>query len=161
MFQVIRSVRWVKIWTNVFLVLNLFISVILSFLTWNEIMCNKSKIVFILSYRLLWQKLFDYSNSRNWLSLIEKKWFSKSFKTLKNSKLIKLEKLLRQLLCLLWMIFFWTCHSIRLKFHWNSILLTSLRMLLSRVLLNDLWAFIQIFFWFLNIFRVRVTLSLD
>ena len=144
-----------------FLVLNLIVSAILSFLTQNETVCNKSKIIFILSYRLLWWKLFDYSNSRNWLSLVEKKWFSRSFKTLKNLKLTKLRKLLRQLLCLLWIIFFWMCHSIRLKFHWNSILLTDLRMLLSRVLLNDLWASIQIFFWFLDIFRVRVTLSLD
>ena len=138
MFQIIRSVRWIKILTNVFLVSNLIISVILSFLILNEIMCNKSKIVFILSYRLLWQKLFDYSDNRNLLSLIEKKWFSRSFKILKNSKLIKLRKLLRQLLCLLWMIFFWMCYLIRLKFWWNSILFTNLRMLLSRVLLNDL-----------------------
>ena len=161
MFQIIRSVRWVKILTNVFLISNLIVSAILSFLTLNEIMCNKSEIIFIQSYRLLWQKLFSYSNSRNLLSLIKKKWFSESFKTLKNLKLTKLEKLLRQLLCLLWTIFFWTCCSIRSKFQWNSILSTDLRMLLSRVLLNNLWAFIQIFFWFSDIFRVRVTLSLD
>ena len=146
MFQIIRSVEWIKILTNVFLVSNLIISIILSFLTLNEIMCNKSKIIFILSYRLLWWKLFSYSNSRNLLSLIKKKWFSRSFKILKNSKSIKFEKLLRQLLCLLWTIFFWMCHLIRSKFQWNSILSTDLRMLLSRVLLNNLWIFIQIFF---------------
>ena len=146
MFQIIRSIRWIKILTNVFLVSNLIISVILSFLTLNEIVCNKREIIFILSYRLLWWKLFDYSNSRNLLSLIKKKWFDRSFKTLKNSKLTKLRKLLRQLLCLLWTIFFWTCHLIRSKFWWNSILSTNLRMLSSRVLLNDLWTFIQIFF---------------
>ena len=146
MFQIIRSVRWVKILTNVFLVSNLIVSVILSFLTLNEIMCNESEIVFILSYRLLWQKLFDYSNSRNLLSLIKKKWFSRSFKTLKNLKLTKFRKLLRQLLCLLWIIFFWTCYLIRSKFWWNLILSINLRILSSRVLLNNLWTFIQIFF---------------
>ena len=138
MFQTIRSVRWVKILTNVFLVSNLIISAILSFLTLNEIMCNKSKIIFVLSYRLLWWKLFSYSNSRNLLNLIEKKWFSRSFKTLKNSKLTKLRKLLRQLLHLLWTIFFWTCCLIRSKFWWNLILSTNLKMLSLRVLLNDL-----------------------
>ena len=161
MFQIIRSVKWIKILTNVFLVLNLIISVILSFLTLNEIMCNESEIVFILSYRLLWQKLFSYSNSRNLLSFIKKKWFSESFKTLKNLKLTKLKKLLRQLLCLLWTIFFWMCYLIRSKFWWNLILFTNLRMLLLRVLLNDLWASVQISFWFSDIFRVRITLLLD
>ena len=161
MFQIIRSIRWAKILTNMFLMSNLIVSAILSFLTLNRIMCNKSKIIFILSYRLLWWKLFDYSNSRNLLSLIEKKWFDESFKTLKNSKLTKLEKLLRQLLCLLWTIFFWTCCLIRSKFQWNLILFTGLRMLSLRVLLNNLWAFIQIFFWFPDIFEVRITLSLD
>ena len=141
--------------------LNLIISVILSFLTLNEIVCNKSKIVFVLSYRLLWWKLFNYSNSRNLLSLVKKKWFDRSFKTLKNLKLIKLEKLLRQLLCLLWMIFFWMCYSIRSKFWWNLILSTDLRMLSLRVLLNNLWASVQIFFWFSDIFRVEITLLLD
>ena len=161
MFWVIRSVRWVKILTNVFLVSNLIVSVILSFLTLNEIMCNKSEIIFILSYRLLWWKLFSYSNSKNLLSLIKKKWFSRSFKILKNSKSMKFRKLLRQLLCLLWTISSWTCCLIRSKFQWNSILSTNLRVLSSRVLLNNLWAFIQIFFWFPDIFRVRITFSLD
>ena len=138
MFQTIRSVRWIKILINMFLVSNLIICAILSFLTLNEIVYNKSEIVFILSYRLLWWKLFSYSNSRNLLSLIRRKWFSRSFTIMKNSKSMKLEKLLRQLLCLSWTIFFWTCHSTRLKFQWNSILLTNLRMLSSRVLLNDL-----------------------
>ena len=138
MFQIIRSVRWVKILTSVFLVLNLIICVILLFLTLNKIVYNKSEIVFILSYRLFWWKLFDYSNSRNLLSLVERKWFDESFKILKNLKLMKLKMLLRQLLCLSWIIFFWTCHLIRLKFWWNLILLTNLRMLSSRVLLNNL-----------------------
>ena len=138
MFQIIRSVKWVKILTNVFLVLNLVVSAILSFLTLNEIVYNESEIVFVLSYRLLWWKLFSYSNSRNLLSLVKKKWFDESFKILKNSKLMKLEKFLRQLLYLLWMIFFWMCCLIRLKFWWNLILFTNLRLLLSRVLLNNL-----------------------
>ena len=138
MFQIIRSVKWVKILTNVFLVLNLVVSAILSFLTLNEIVYNESEIVFVLSYRLLWWKLFSYSNSRNLLSLVKKKWFDESFKILKNSKLMKLEKFLRQLLYLLWMIFFWMCCLIRLKFWWNLILLTDLRMLSLKVLLNDL-----------------------
>ena len=129
-----------------FLVLNLIINAILLFLISNEIMCNESEIIFVLSYRLLWWKLFSYSNSRNLLNLVKKKWFDESFKTLKNSKLMKLKKFLKQLLCSSWMIFFWMCHLIRSKFYWNSILLTNLRMLSSRVILNNLWASVQIFF---------------
>ena len=139
MFQVIRSVEWIKILTNVFLVLNLIVSAILSFLTLNKIVCNESEIVFVLSYRLLWQKLISYSSSRNLLNLVEKKWFGESFKTLKNSKSMKFKKLSRQLLHLLWTIFFWMYHLIRSKFWWNLILSTNLRMLSLRVLLNDLW----------------------
>ena len=136
-------------------------NVILFSLKLNGPKCNTSNFIFIRRFVKQQLSWFIYRNSQIWWKVIGKKWCSESFKTLKSSKLTKLEKLSRQLSCLLWTIFFWTCCLIRSKFQWNLILLTGLRMLLLRVLLNDLWAFIQIFFWFPDIFRVRVIFPLN
>ena len=117
-------------------------NVILFSLRLNESKCNISDFVFVKRFAKWWSDWFIYRNSWIWWKVIEKKWSDRSFKILKSLKLIKLKRLSKQLLYLLWTIFFWTCYSIRLKFQWNSILLIDLRMLSLRVLLNNLWTFI-------------------
>ena len=130
---------WVRILASAMNILVLLLkSAILFSLRLNELKCNTSNFVFIrrfIKQQLSW---FIYRNSQIWWKVIKKKWFSRSFKTLKSSRLLRLKRFSKQLLCLSWTIFFWTCHLIRLKFQWNSILLTNLRMLSSRVLLNNL-----------------------
>ena len=127
-----------------------------------------SRCVFRLKSNLQWTELkkkwlicHACRNNKILSSLIKKRWFSVNFRTLKSWKLMKLMRLLRQLWCSLWTSFSWMCYLIRLKFLLTLICDSGLRMCLLKILLNSLFAIIEICYKFSCVFWIRIFFSFD
>ena len=114
-----------------------------------------------IKFRKRWLVCHVCKSNKISLNLVEKKWFSGNFRTLKSWKLIKLTRLLRQLVCLFWTSFSWTCYLTRLKSLLTLIFDSDLRMCLLKISLNSFFIIIKIYYKFSCVFWFRILFLLD